>query len=207
MKAIVSGPVIRRVSFLEALMSKNRMLNNKTADRLLNEGLMMPHESPFWTRTIIVHPAAKHGFPEWIVYDDRRDGKRYRVDTRDYKDAYGMALVFDHYNLNFDQTENCHVYGPIGKIKIVESFPQLSGWYRANGEGITFGEEIKRSVSIIPGINEMERYLHRIDGERVGPIARGCGNDFGTRKCDLNINYVPSLKLVETPSDAKDRKN
>lgn len=207
MKAIISGPEIRKVSFLEALRSNNRMLNNKNADRLLDEGLMQSHESPFWTRTIVVHPAAKNEFSEWVVYEDKRDGKIYRIDTRDYAGAYGIALVFDHYNLRFEQRENCHIYEPVGKITIMENFPQVSGWYLSNGDGIPFGEEIKRSVSIIPGVKERERYLHRMEAERVGPIARGCGNEFGTRKCDVNINYAPSIKLVETPSSAKDRTN
>ena len=195
------GREIQRQPFLDSLKVKQRMISNRAADKLLVEARMGKENSPFWTKTIVAYPASGETFGSFVVYKDPRDGKRYRLDCRDFKGEGNIALLVEEYDLEYSREDMMYVYLPRREILAVENFPQLSGRYMTDGNAIPYGEEFRHRHSIMPGVDY--RYLHRIRGERVGPIARGCEEEFGLRNFDVNMNYAPSVMLREPSLDLK----
>lgn len=191
------GAEIKKCSFLESLKMKQKMISNREADMLLIEGRMGRADGPLWTKTVVAYPAAGEAFGSAVVYKDR-DGKRYKMDCTDFRGEKGIALVMEEYDVKYDPAEMVHLFVPRLSIMAVEGFPQATGWYETDETGMPCGKALMTSASIVQGLNRTERYLHRINGERVGPVARGHGDqygEFGLRGFDINMRYSPSAKL------------
>lgn len=169
-----------RLSFAEARkleQNGSRLISARLAEKLLLEPASADEihsVRKFWTGTIVAYPKANQAFCYEIEVPNRP--LIFLLDTSDFKGEKRLALVFEEFELL--EEGKARIYKPREVIP-VPAFPQESGWYALHETGIPVMD------------SKSERYLWRLDGQRVGPVARGFGRD----SKDVFIHHRPSEKM------------
>ncbi len=157
-----------------------RMLTNADADKLLIEAPdVFNGTGPIWTRTIVAYPRSGACFSHSLEYSCRPT--TYVLDTSDFRGIRGAALLIEDFELRADGSSALIV--PKGKPLLLENFPQESGWFPAHPSGIP----LERGEG-------PERFLCRLEAERVGPVVRGPGPDMKLGR-DVFLHHRPTQRL------------
>ncbi|MBD3210590.1 hypothetical protein GF318_04385 [Candidatus Micrarchaeota archaeon] len=145
-----------------------KLISSKVADVFLEEISRDQPENAtlaklgyFWTGTMVAYPPAGRTFGHQQEYYSRPFF--YVMDTREFSNVAGAALVFDNFRMVEDKQKR--MIFPIEPI-VMFDFPQESGWFPIDPE---------TAVPSRAGISR--RFLWRTKEGRVGPVVRAHGHN------------------------------
>ena len=175
----------RDLNFLQALaLAKQEgslIVPNDVHDRILTETIdeqYLRQNYPVWTGTLVIYEKPNAPFGEKVVLNSRVHQLNYSISfavPEQFQGKTNCALVVEHpdfelINLKDNRYKIKLLEG--ASINLIENFPTHSQrWYNTDPETkIPIGEPVRKS-------EKDARYLCRLDGHYLGPVARDV--DFG----------------------------
>lgn len=149
------------------------------------EGIQGARETPLWTRSIVAYPKANHPFSFEITFSNHPF--EYSIDTKLFQGKRRIALLFEDFDLRVNG--RAVTYAPHA-IKVLENFPQESGWYARHESG----------VPVMNGAKDL--FLWRDDEARVGPAVLLVGDSY-RNNVFLHHRHSKRFTPVFLPNEAE----
>ncbi|MCX6768983.1 MAG: hypothetical protein NTY83_04060, partial [Candidatus Micrarchaeota archaeon] len=172
--------VFKGVLDLPAAIEKfgNRMPKLSEFDELVRQGPnKQPHPElvakkrglPARSGTILAHPAENSAFPHFLEFTDRQTGKKICLDTKQYANQRGIALVLEPGAYTFKFDGNRMLILPSTDPITIPDFPQFPGWYPYHKDT---GVPVVSGGIVDPSGPRPERFLQRTPDAWIGMPAR-----------------------------------
>ncbi len=124
---------------------------------------------PARSGTILAHPAENSAFPRFLEFTDRQTGRKICIDTKQYANQRGIALVLMPGAYTFQFDGNRMLIFPSADPIVIPYFPQFSGWYpyhKDTGVPVVSGGIVDQFGS------RPDRFLQRAPDAWIGMPAR-----------------------------------